>query len=386
MSGAVEVGSGTNRAIAILGTRGIPARYGGFETLAEELAPRLADRGHEVWVYARRHAIGPLPEAPHDGVARYRGVNVRLLRAPRAKHAETVVHTLLSALDARQRHLDAVLLCNTANALAIPLLRSKGVRVLAHTDGLEWERRKWRGAARWWHRGGARLSARWADLLVTDARVLQRFWADHLGVETVFIPYGAPRGPVDRRETLGDLGLEPRRYVLYVARFEPENNPDLVVRAFRDVRTAFPLVLVGKAPYARGLARRLEELAQRDARVVLAGPRYGDAYAQLQSHAACYVQASEIGGTHPALLEAMGYGGRVVVNDIPEHREVVGDAALVYDFNDRASLSSRIQQLLDDPELAERLQRAARARVRERYDWDRVASAYESALLERSAG
>jgi glycosyltransferase involved in cell wall biosynthesis len=184
---------------------------------------------------------------------------------------------------------------------------------------------------------------------------------------------------------LHELGLEPRRYVLYVARFEQENNPELVIEAFRRVETAFRLVLVGSATYAAGLARRLEELAARDPRVLLAGPRYGESYAELQSHAACYVQASEVGGTHPALVEAMGYGGRVVVNDIPEHREVVGDAALVYEFNNAASLAGKIQEMLDDASLAERSQAVARERVRTLYDWERVAHAYEAVLLGTDA-
>lgn len=369
------------KVLAIMGTRGIPARYGGFETLSEELAPRLAARGHEVWVYGRPHAIGSLPQAPVRGRATYKGVHLRLLPAPRAKHAETVIHTLLSAADLRGPRPDAVLLCNAANAATVPLLRARGARVVVHTDGLEWRRRKWGGLARRWHRFGARLVARWADALVADSRWVQRYWAEKLGAKTVFIPYGAPAGPVGTSEALADLGLEPRRYVLYVARFEPENNPDLVVEAFRRVESDFPLVLVGKAPYATALAQRLEELAARDRRVVLAGPHYGAPYAELQSHAACYVQASEVGGTHPALVEAMGYGGRVVVNDIPEHREVVGDAALVYEYNDAASLADKIQQMLDDTALAERLQAAARRRVRALYDWEKVASSYESLLL-----
>lgn len=377
--------SGAGKILAIMGIRGIPARYGGFETLAEELAPRLADRGHEVWVYGRPHAIGPLVEEPVRGRASYRGVNLRLLRAPRTKHAETVIHTLLSAIDLRGPRPDAVLLCNAANAVTIPLLQARGARVVMHTDGLEWRRRKWGYLARRWHRLGASLAARWADELVADSRYMQHEWGCRLGVDTVFIPYGAPSGPVPTTKVLDELGLEPHRYVLYVSRFEPENNPELVIEAFSGVSTRVPLVLVGSAAYATALARRLEELAARDPRVVLAGPRYGESYAELQSHAGCYVQASEVGGTHPALVEAMGYGGRVVVNDIPEHLEVVGDAALVYEYNDAASLASKIQEMLDDPELAERLQKAARDRVRAIYNWEHVTLAYESVLLGTGA-
>jgi glycosyltransferase involved in cell wall biosynthesis len=370
----------SQKSIAIVGTRGIPARYGGFETLAEELAPRLARRGHDVCVYSRRHAIGPLPEPPEDGVYAYKGVGVRVLRAPRQKHLETVVHSFLSAADAWPRRFDSVLLCNAANALVIPMLRMRGCRVVVNVDGLEWRRKKWGKVARTWHKTGARLTARWADEIIADAHFVRRYWEERMGTAATYIPYGAPDGPVETTAALESLGLKQRQYVLYVGRLEPENNPDLVIEAFRRVQSDFPLVVVGQAPYAISLRERLESLARRDTRVMLPGPVYGKGYAELQSHAACYVQASEIGGTHPALLEAMAYGGCVVVNDIPEHIEVVEDTALAFEFNDGASLARCIQRTLDEPELAERMRIASRTRVQSCYSWQVVAAAYEAAL------
>ena len=368
------------KSIAIVGTRGIPARYGGFETLAEELAPRLARRGHDVCVYSRRHAIGPLPDPPEHGMYSYKGVRVRVLRAPKQKHLETVVHTFFSAFDALFRGFDSVLLCNAANALVIPMLRLRGCRVVVNVDGLEWRRRKWGGVARAWHKLGARLTAMWADEIIADAHFVRDFWEEHMGTEATYIPYGAPSGPVSGTATLEALGVKPREYVLYVGRLEPENNPDLVIEAYKKVRCDFPLVVVGQAPYAAPLRGRLDALAADDPRVILAGPIYGDGYAELQSHSACYVQASEIGGTHPALLEAMAYGGCVIVNDIPEHLEVVGDTALAFAFNSAASLASCIQRVIDEPGLAGELRVASRARVQECYSWQGVADAYETAL------
>jgi glycosyltransferase involved in cell wall biosynthesis len=367
--------------VAILGTRGIPARYGGFETLAEELAPRLSGNGHRVCVYSRRHAIGPLPDESAGPFHTYKGAEVRILPAPRQKHLETVVHTLLSAVDALFRGFDSVLLCNSANALVIPLLRLRGYRVVVNVDGLEWRRRKWGPAGRAWHKLGARLTGLWANEIIADAHVVKKFWEEHMGTEAVYIPYGAPAGPVEGTVTLDRLGLTPRQYVLYVGRLEPENNPDLVIEAYGKVRSDLPLVVVGQAPYAAHLQQRLEELASKDSRVLLTGPIYGEGYAELQSHSACYVQASEIGGTHPALLEAMAYGGCVIVNDIPEHLEVVGDTALAFEFNDAASLASCIRRVLYEPGLAEQMRESSRSRVRERYSWQRVADGYEAVLV-----
>lgn len=369
--------------LAILGTRGIPARYGGFETLAEELAPRLAARGHSVWVYARRHAIGDTPRPIARGLTEYRGVTVRVQGAPRSKHLETVVHSLAAAGDAMRRRFDAVLVCNAANFHVLPPLHLSGARTVVNVDGLEWRRRKWGGPGKAWHRTGVRLVTRWAGALVADSRHVQAWWENHRGRRPTFIPYGCPDGPVDTREVLQELGLRRRGYILYVARLEPENNAHLVIEAFRRVDTDLPLVIVGHAPYATEYQRRLRGLAARDPRVLLAGPIYGTAYTELQSHAYCYVQASDVGGTHPALLEALGYGGVAVVNDIPEHLEVTGDTSRVYRFNDPVSLAARLQELLDDPSSAEALRTRARQRVQERYLWGRVTEAYEDILLGR---
>jgi glycosyltransferase involved in cell wall biosynthesis len=367
--------------LAILGTRGIPARYGGFETFAEELAPRLAARGHDVWVYARRHGIGDTPRPIRGGLTEYRGVTVRVQRAPRGKHLETVAHSLLAASDAMRRRFDAVLVCNAANFHVLPALRLSGTRTVVNVDGLEWRRRKWGGPGRLWHRAGAALVTRWAGELVADSRHVQQWWEDNRGRRPTYIPYGCPHGPLDSDAILGRLGLQRRGYVLYVARLEPENNAHLVIEAFRQVVSDSLLVIVGHAPYSTDYQQRLCELAARDTRVVLAGPVYGTAYAELQSHAYCYVQASDVGGTHPALLEALAYGGAVVVNDIAEHLEVTGNAARVYRFNDAASLTRRLQELLDDPAAAEGLRKSARRHVGTHYRWDKVTDAYEDILL-----
>lgn len=362
--------------VAILGTRGLPARYGGFETFAEELATRLVADGWSMIVYGR-HDPGRRAENRE-----YRGVQLRSLPVRRSKYFETVLHTLRSAWDLRRRKVDAVLLCNTANALAIPLIQRAGIPVLVNVDGLEWRRRKWGPLGRAWHRGGAALAARWGAGLVADSRFIQRYWTERFGRTPAFVAYGAPQAPVAKIDALREHGLESRGYVLYVARLEPENNPCKVARAYAHVPTESPLVMLGDATYAPRIAHELRELASRDSRLRLLGGLYGAAYAQLQSHAVAYVQASEVGGTHPALLEAMGYGGVVLANDIPEHREVLGDAGRYYVYNDERSLAGELQRLLEDPAARRSLRGRAGARVREHYCWDLVASQYGQLLAE----
>lgn len=355
--------------IAILGTRGIPAAYGGFETFAEELSTRLARRGHEVTVYCRE----PHPEPV------WRGVRLRHIPPVRHKYLETVAHTFLSTLDLLRNPPDAALYCNAANALFTPLARRAGARVALNVDGLERKRRKWNVLARLWYHVSEGLSTFCPDVIVTDAAEIQRYYRENYGADSVFIPYGAETGKTASRAALDALGLEQDRYFLYVTRFEPENNPLMVRRAFERVETALRLVLVGSAPYAHAYIRELKDT--RDPRILFPGAIYGQGYRELQSHCFAYIHATEVGGTHPALIEAMGRGAPVLYLSTPENEEVAGGVALP--FHDEASLEARIREILSMPAAQRRrLGEAAMRRVEERYSWEAVTDAYEQ-LFER---
>ncbi len=359
--------------LALLGTRGIPAAYGGFETFAEELSARLAARGHEVTVYTRAHLAVP-------GLERHRGAAIRVLPALRTKSLETLSHTFLSALDAGRSRFDAVLLCNAANAPFIPLIHARGLPVALNVDGLERKRRKWGRVGRAYYRLCEGLAARWADRLVTDAGVIRRYYRRAWHRESVMIPYGGDLPAPAGRGALRRLGLEPGGYVLYVSRFEPENNPDRVVAAYRGVPGGMPLVLVGGAPYAAELTRRVRALAADDPRVLLAGPVYGEGYRELLFNAAAYVHATEVGGTHPALVEAMGAGRVVFSLDNLPNREVTGDAGVRFTFDAPPTLTEVLAAFVADRASFAARGAAARDRVAAAYRWDDVAGAYERLL------
>jgi len=361
--------------IALIGSRGIPACYGGYETLMEELAPRLVERGHRVTVYCRSHYT---PKDLHV----YRGVELVVLPTIRTKHLDTPVHTLMSCLHAAQRDFDVALVVNGANAWSVPLLRSAEIRVALHVDGIERQRAKWG----WFGRSVYALSERLAtwvpDVLITDAQTVRDYYLRTQGADSSIITYGVEPQPEDPGETLGRLGLEPRRYFLYVSRFEPENNPHRVSEAYRQVPGDIPLVMVGGAPYAEPFVRSFTENA--DPRVLFPGPIYGRGYRELLSHSLAYVHATEVGGTHPALVEAMGYGNAVVVNDTPENREVAGEAAMFFRIADSASLVAALTQAVEGARDLQPLRLRSRQRAQQEYSWDRVTDLYE-ALLTRIA-
>ncbi|HEY8515959.1 MAG TPA: glycosyltransferase [Candidatus Binatia bacterium] len=361
--------------IAILGTRGIPAAYGGFETFAEQLAVRLAVRGHQVTVYGRTNSVDPTL----DGQL-YRGVRLVVLPAPTRKHLETVVHTWRAARHACREEFDFALVCNSANFGVLPLLRRAGIATALAVDGIESERRKWGVLGRSFYRLAAVLGPRFSDVVVADCRVIEQHIRAR-GVRNVtMIAYGALPPAARGTGTLERLGVTPGRYVLYVSRLEPENNADVVIRGYLASGVEEELVVVGDAPYADAYKARLRELAARSPKVKMVGAVYGAGYDELRAHAACYVQATDVGGTHPALLEAMAASLPVIANDIPEHREVLGDAGWYYAKNDPDDLAARLREVLLLPgaeQARKERSRAALARVTALYDWERVTDDYE---------
>jgi glycosyltransferase involved in cell wall biosynthesis len=360
--------------IALLGTRGIPANYGGFETFAEELSTRLVERGHQVTVYGRSHFVD-------SKLRSYRGVNIRVLPSVRTKYLETVTHTALSVLMALVRAYDIILICNAANAFVSWIPRLVGQKVILNVDGIERRRKKWNQLGKAYYRFSEFLSTLLPDRTVTDARSIQRYYLEEYGFHSLFIPYGAAADAVESCEALTSLGLQPRRYVLYVSRLEPENNAHLVIQAYQQSGVSCPLVVVGDAPYSPRYIQELHRLAS-EKNIVLPGAIYGQGYRELLSHCLCYIHATEVGGTHPALIEAMGAGCIVLVNETSENQEVVGEAGLLYPFNDLQSLGQFIRRICSRPEEYDPYRKRAQKRVREFYDWEEVVTEYEDLFHE----
>jgi len=361
--------------IALLGTRGIPARYGGFETFAEEISVRLVERGHQVTVYCR----------DNSGITNYRGVQLRYLPTIRHKYFDTVAHTAISTLHLLLQRFDVVLYCNAANAILTLWPRVLGMPTALNVDGLERHRKKWNQAAKTWYLMSEWMATWCCSAVVTDADKIREYYSERYGKESTFIPYGAEVGKVKGHDALEALGLEPGKYVLYVSRLEPENNALLVRRAFEKVDTGFKLALIGDAPYAPDYIRQVKET--RDPRVIIPGAIYGAAYRQLQSHCAVYVQATEVGGTHPALIEAMGRGALVLYLNTPESAEAASDAAVPFELAPNGSAEDDLVRKLQwavDVSKEERASWGCRAmrRIEKLYSWNAVTDKYEELFCQ----
>lgn len=356
--------------IAMIGTRGVPAAYGGFETAVEEIGSRLVEKGHEVTVYCRR-ADGPTrPE--------YLGMKLVHLPAVRVKTAETLSHSALSVAHAvTHSRPDAAFVFNAANAPFLPALRARGIPVAVHVDGLEWKRDKWGRTGQHYYRWAEEVSVRWADALIADADGISRYYRNEFGVHTELITYGAKILRDMPHDRLAELGLEPNGFHLVVARFEPENHVDVIVEGYRQSTATKPLIVVGTAPYAAEHSARIRESAGADPRIRFLGGVYDQHLLdQLYAHAMTYVHGHSVGGTNPSLLRAMGARTAVIAWDVEFNRDVAGPSARL--FSTPLDVARLIQIAEARPDQVDADAGAVQARAESVYRWDLVTAGYEA--------
>jgi glycosyltransferase involved in cell wall biosynthesis len=363
--------------IAMMGSRGIPASYSGFETCVEQLSVRLVARGHRVTVYCRSHHVKWREKT-------YKGVRLVKLPTVASKHLDTIVHTFLSMLHGELRRFDIVYICGVGNAPLAFIPRLVGKPAIVNVDGADWQRAKWGGFAKRYLRFAERAATRLPTRIVADSHVVERYYLDHFGAPSVFIPYGSDVPRVPPGPTLQRYGLRPDGYILWVGRLVPENNAHDVVAAYQQLggpATGLQLCIVGDAPYSTDYVMQLKDTAGPG--VVFTGYVFGDGYHELGSNARLFAFASGVGGTHPALLEAMAFGNCVIVNDMPANLETVGDAAIPYRGDLGApALADALRQVLEQSWLVDDYRERAARRATSVYSWDVVTDQYEALFTQ----
>ena len=357
--------------IAIIGTRGIPANYSGFETCAQQLGQRLVKRGHDVTVYCRSHHI------QYSGSS-YEGIQLIHLPTIRNKYLDTFIHTLISSAHALKSNYDISFYFIAGNSPLTWIPKLAGQKTLIHVDGLDWKREKWPLPAKIYLKFAEMLATKLPDVFVTDSKVVQQYFMQKYSRKPIYIPYGSDVEKKSAGEFLKRFNLVPHRYILFVGRLVPENRPDHLIEAFSNLDTTMKAVIVGDAPYAQEYQDRIQASASRDPRIIFTGYLFGEGYQELGSNAYLFVETSNVGGTHPALIEAMAFGNCVIVNNTPENMEVVGDTGFPYDGNVGAdSLRRVLRELIADPEVVERAGRTAQERALNLYSWETITDAFE---------
>jgi glycosyltransferase involved in cell wall biosynthesis len=363
--------------IAMVGTRGLPARYGGFETAVEEVGRRLIDRGHQVVVYCRTPR-----RASRQMATTYLGMELVHLPALHKRSLETLSHTGLSVTHLLAHRPDVAIVFNAANAPLLPVLRAAGIPVATHVDGLEWQRAKWGPVGQRYYRKAEAMAVRWSDALIADAQGIADYYRSEFEAATTLLAYGAPL-IFPGYDRLAELGLEPGGYHLVVARFEPENHVDVIVDGYRRSSSEKPLVVVGSAPYSDAYTQRVHALADERVRF-LGGVWDQNQLDQLYANCFTYLHGHSVGGTNPSLLRALGAGAAVIGFDVNFNREVVGEAGRY--FRDASDVAALLEDAEDDP-MTVQLDGKRSREIAAGYDWDEVSAGYERfvrKLAERS--
>ena len=355
--------------IAMIGTRGVPAAYGGFETAVEEVGRRLVERGHAVIVYGRDAG---------DGSNYHLGMRRITLPSLRQKSLETLSHTALSSLHAATKaRPDVALVFNAANSPFLPVLRSRGIPTALHMDGLEWRRSKWGPRGRAYYRWAEQFGVRNADALIADAPGIADYYQQQFGVPTELIRYGAPILQSAPEDGVHKLGIEPGRYHLVVARFEPENHVREIVEGYRASEAQMPLVVVGSAPYAAAYTQGVRAIAAEDPRIRMLGGIYDQQLLDaLYFHAYTYVHGHSVGGTNPSLLRAMGAGTAVIAYDVGFNREVLDDEG--WFFTDSRGVAVHFDTVEFEQDGVRRVAASSRDRAACAFRWEIVTDAYET--------
>lgn len=365
-----------SRTVAVVGTRGYPSYYGGFETAVRKLAPYFADLGWRVSVYGRGKAIREADPT--------RDPRVESIITPgiEAKSLSTLAYGFTASWHAFWKKPDVALVMNVANGYYLPLLKLRGIRTIVNVDGIEWDRAKWGKTARLVFRGGARLTAWFADQLVFDSREIERRWNTDFGRQGVFIPYGGD----DVEELPVEPGLNHRGYALVVARFVPENTIPEFLDAAPRIAESMPVVIVGSSGYGGELDEKVAALAEKHANITWLGHISDDRrLLALWQHAAVYFHGHSVGGTNPTLVQAMANATPIVARDTVYNREVLGVAGHFCE-PEPSSIAEAVVSLAADVEAMHAASAANYKRSREAYTWEQVCRAYADAIEALSVG
>lgn len=368
--------------VAISGARGIPALYGGFETFAAELAPRLVERGFDVTVYCRpRYSDASRPSA-------FRGVHLVYLPSIGRRALESPTAELMCSLRALKDPPDILYVLGFRASAAYWPHRLRGRTALVfNTDGFDWQRSKWGGVARRYLKMSAGLGVRMApDGLVADSKVTAAWYARTYGCRPRYLSYGAPQLTSPSPEIVASYGLESGNYYLVVARVDPENHVRSIIESYLRSGSRIPLAVAGSQNYDTAYGAAVRDL-ECD-RVRLLGGVYAEGHLDaLYQGCRAYIHGHEVGGTNPSLVRAMGAGALVLANGVAYNREVLEDSGLFWS-PEKGDLPALIRDVESDPARAQRLRAAARARAAAHYDWDVIADGYAdyfTALAGRAA-
>lgn len=380
------------RRIFIVGSKGVPASYGGFETFAEQISIRLAKMGFEVYVTC---------ESDEYKSDNYNSVYRVHIKKSNLKFLGPIINDIraLKEVNRLAKQDDICYILGYGIGIfgrkALSDLKNKGITIWVNPDGLEWKRSRWPLIGKIYLRRAERFMLTYCDLVISDSTAIKEYILQNYPItndKIRTIEYGAElflSDTIDNDyvEFLNKHSLEAGQYYLTVGRFVPENNLETIVRGYIASKSSKPLVMIAnidkKSPLYKVILTYQLGAEQLNGRIVLAGPIYDQALLkQIRRHCFAYVHGHEVGGTNPSLLEAMGCGNLVIALDVPFNKAVLQDHG-VY-FNKELGSLSNIFNLVEkmDKNEIDLIKNANIDRITNYYNWDRIAELYAK-LLEQ---
>ncbi len=355
--------------IAIIGSRGYPIVYSGYETFVKEVSERLVAQNIDVRVYCQKHLFSARPKNVN-------GVELVYMPTVQTKSLNQLVHSFFCMIHACCSKTDVILVVNAANGPfgLISLLAQK--KTLINVDGLEWLRPKWKGLGATYFKFAAKLATLFYNTIITDAEAMRQVYLQTFNANSTVIAYGANIRHSKNPNLINQFGLTPNEYFLIVGRLIPDNNSDLILEGFKKANSNKKLVIVGDVPYQDAYAQKMKAQAS-DQILFLGYITDGEVLAELYHQSYAYLHGHEYGGTNPTMLKAMAYGCAILALDTVFNREMLENGQFGWFFQKTSdSVALYLQQAEHNPQAVQTLKEKARDGITQKYNWDEVTRAY----------
>jgi glycosyltransferase involved in cell wall biosynthesis len=359
--------------IALLGTRGIPASYGGFETCVEKIGQRLVKNGHSVYIYSKKSGY-------NNSIRSYLGMKIIKIPFPEFKGFGKLCYSIFSGIHSLFFNYDIHMVFGVSNSPVLLLYRLFNKKFALNTDGLEWKRGKWGFIGKTYYRVVEFISVLLCKNLITDSIALHRYYKSKFKADSTVITYGAnihEKNVKDNNKILKDLGLEPNKYILQITRFEPENNPLLTVLAYKKLHTDLKCVIIGGVDFPSPYSRSIYSEVRNSEEVILPGLIYEKSQLRtLRVNSFCYIHGNSVGGTNPSLLQAMAAGRPIIAYDCIFNKITLDGNAYFYNGNAN-SLYTQLTHIFNGGKKGEIYAQKALEQVKSKYSWTTVTKKYE---------
>jgi len=358
--------------ICFLGNRGVPAQFGGSDTVFEQLGGRLVKNGHEVVVYCRKQ-FNTSDEKYYKGMERVvlPSINIRSL--------DTLAHSIISTIHVLiNNKVDILNYHGLGNSLVLPLLILSRKKSVVLIDGPDWKRPKWNLLAKAALRMSVYFAIIFADEIITDNVPMNDWLKLKYGRNTPLIFYGADFEKIPPGNSLLKWGLKGDDYILFVGMMVSDKGPDLILEAYSKIKSDKKLVLIGDVHYRKEYFKYLKKKYENNPNIIFAGFQYGNAYKEFMSNAYIYVHPFRSDGTSPSLIQAMAFGKCILANDTTETKAALNDAGLTFIKDSAQSMAEKLQYLLETPKIVDAYQEKSLKIAKCIYNWDSIVIQYEN--------